>query len=239
MIEIKNLSKTYGKQKVVDDLSLTIPTGTIFGFLGPNGAGKTTAMKILVGINRPDTGQITIEGKDPSMASTREIIGFMPEEPGSYNQLTGLELIKFVNNLFNKNKQSSVDELENLLKKVGIYEARHKKIKNYSKGMKQRLGFAQALVNNPTYLFLDEPLEGLDPIGRREIKIILEELKKQGKTIFFSSHILEDIERVCDRIGMLVNGVLRRVIDFKNEQLVKSLEDTFIDEVEKAGGLQQ
>ena len=193
MIEIKNLSKTYGKQKVVDDLSLTIPTGTIFGFLGPNGAGKTTAMKILVGINRPDTGQITIEGKDPSMASTREIIGFMPEEPGSYNQLTGLELIKFVNNLFNKNKQSSVDELENLLKKVGIYEARHKKIKNYSKGMKQRLGFAQALVNNPTYLFLDEPLEGLDPIGRREIKIILEELKKQGKTIFFNSHILADV----------------------------------------------
>ena len=128
MIEIKNLSKTYGKQKVVDDLSLTIPTGTIFGFLGPNGAGKTTAMKILVGINRPDTGQITIEGKDPSMASTREIIGFMPEEPGSYNQLTGLELIKFVNNLFNKNKQSSVVGLENFLKKWGTIKARHKKI---------------------------------------------------------------------------------------------------------------
>lgn len=228
-IKINSLSKTYGKQKVVDNLSLTIPTGNIFGFLGPNGAGKTTTIKMLVGINKPDQGQITIENADPAIASTREIIGFMPEEPGFYDQLTGLELLKFTNNLFDKSRHSSPEDIENLLQKVGIYEARHKKIKNYSKGMKQRLGFAQALINNPEYLFLDEPLEGLDPIGRREMKIILEDLKKQNKTIFFNSHILADVENICDQIGIIHLGKIiysGPVNEFKKD---RSLEEKFVE----------
>lgn len=228
-IEIKNLSKTYGKQRVVDNLSLTIPTGNIFGFLGPNGAGKTTTIKMLVGINKPDQGKITIENKDPATASTREVIGFMPEEPGFYDQLTGLELLKFTNNLFDKNRHSSPEDIENLLQKVGIYEARHKKIKNYSKGMKQRLGFAQALVNNPTYLFLDEPLEGLDPIGRREMKIILEDLKKENKTIFFNSHILADVENICDQIGIIHLGKIIYSGPVNEFKMDKSLEEKFVE----------
>lgn len=230
MIEIKNLSKTYNDQRVVDDLSLVVPKGSIFGFLGPNGAGKTTTMKILVGINGPDSGSIMINNGSPLDPKTRQEIGFMPEEPHFYGQLTGLEFLKFTNSLF-ENKPRPISELELILKKTGIYEARDKKIKNYSKGMKQRLGFGQALVNNPAYIFLDEPLEGLDPIGRMEIKAMLEELKKEGKTIFFNSHILSDVENICDQIGIIHKGCLiysGSVNEFKKdlpleEQFVKTI----------------
>lgn len=230
MIEIKNLSKTYNDQRVVDDLSLVVPRGSIFGFLGPNGAGKTTTMKMLVGINSPDSGSMMIDNGSPLDPKTRQGIGFMPEEPHFYGQLTGLEFLKFTNSLF-ENKPRPISELELILKKTGIYEARDKKIENYSKGMKQRLGFGQALVNNPAYIFLDEPLEGLDPIGRMEIKAMLEELKKEGKTIFFNSHILSDVENICDQIGVIHKGRLiysGSVNEFKKdlpleEQFVKTI----------------
>ncbi len=208
MIEIKNLTKTYGKQKVVDDLSLVIPKGSVFGFLGPNGAGKTTTIKIAVGINNPDSGSISIDGRSPYLSSTREGIGFMPEEPRFYDQLTGIEFMRFAADIFPKVHKKTIKELEETMKKIGIYDARNKKIRTYSKGMKQRLGFAQALVNDPEYIFLDEPLEGLDPIGRLEIKSVLHELKNSGKTVFFNSHILSDVENICDQIGIINKGQL-------------------------------
>lgn len=227
MIEIKDLSKTYNDQRVVDDLSLVVSRGSIFGFLGPNGAGKTTTMKMLVGINRPDSGLILINKESPLDPKTRQEIGFMPEEPHFYDQLTGLEFLKFTNSLF-KDKPQSISKLELILKKIGIYEARNKKIRNYSKGMKQRLGFGQALVNDPEYIFLDEPLDGLDPIGRIEIKVILKELKKEGRTIFFNSHILSDVENICDQIGIINQGHLiysGSINEFKKDI---SLEEQFI-----------
>ena len=231
-IEIKNLSKTYDDQLIVDGLSLVIPTGSIFGFLGPNGAGKTTTIKILVGINRPDSGSIMINNRSPLDPETRQEIGFMPEEPHFYDQLTGLEFLRFASHLF-ENKSRSAYELEMILKKTGIYEAGDKRIRDYSKGMKQRLGFGQALVNDPEYIFLDEPLDGLDPIGRIEMKTILEELKKEGKTIFFNSHILSDVENICDQIGIINKGHLvysGPVNEFKKDL---SLEEQFVKTIKQ------
>lgn len=232
MIEIENLFKTYDDQLIVDDLSLVVPKGSIFGFLGPNGAGKTTTMKMLVGINRPDSGSIMINNESPLNPGTRQGISFMPEEPHFYDQLTGLEFLKFTSCLF-ENKAQPISELEMILKKTGIYEARNKKIRDYSKGMKQRLGFGQALVNDPKYIFLDEPLDGLDPIGRIEIKVILEELKKEGRTIFFNSHILSDVENICDQIGIIHKGRLiysGPVNEFKKDL---SLEEQFVKTIKQ------
>ncbi len=234
MIKITEISKTYdGVNNVVDHLSLIIPTGSVFGFLGPNGAGKTTTIKMIVGINKPDSGEITIGGKSPYLTSTREGISFMPEEPHFYDQLTGLEFLEFSSRLFIKSRNKPQAELEKILQKSGIYEARNQKIRTYSKGMKQRLGFAQALVNNPDYIFLDEPLEGLDPIGRREIKAVVEDIKKEGKTIFFNSHILADVETLCDQIGIIYRGQLiysGPVSNFKGEM---TLEDKFVETIKK------
>lgn len=233
MIEIKNVSKTYGDQKAVNNLSLSISKGSVFGFLGPNGAGKTTTIKMLTGINSPDEGKIEIDGRSPEISSVREKIGFKPEEPHFYDYLTGLEFMKFAGHLFEKSyKKTEIEYLE-IMKTAGIYDARNKIVKNYSKGMRQRLGFAQATINDPEYIFLDEPLEGLDPIGRRELKDMVIQLKSQGKTIFFNSHILSDIEILCDKIGVIHQGELiyaGPVLEFCKG---KSLEERFIEEIER------
>jgi len=234
MIRLQNISKSYdGVNNVVRDLSLTVQSGSVFGFLGPNGAGKSTTIKMLVGINKPDEGKIEIGGKSPEETSARQAIGFMPEEPHFYHQLTGFEFLKFANSLFSPDRQRTSAEINDLLKITGIYEARDKSIKNYSKGMKQRLGFAQAMVNKPEYIFLDEPLEGLDPIGRRELKSAVENIKKEGGTIFFNSHILADVELLCDEIGIIHKGKLiysGPVGEFKKD---KSLEDQFVETIKR------
>lgn len=236
MIEITGLTKIYNQvNKVVDNLSLQIPSGRVFGFLGPNGAGKTTTIKMLVGLNTPSSGTITIDGKSPLLTSARENMGFMPEEPRFYDELTGIEFLRFASKLFKKSYEKETKELEEILRKVGIYEARNKKIKNYSKGMKQRLGFAQATVNDPNYIFLDEPLEGLDPIGRKEMKTMLDHLKGHGKTIFFNSHILADVEAICDQIGIIHKGKLIYSGPVKDFQKDKSLEEQFVETIKKLG----
>src|SRR3989344_4283001 len=235
MIEIKSISKTYDDQKVVDNLSLSVPRSTVFGFLGPNGAGKTTTVKIVVGINKPDSGSVSINGQSPTSHVARKEIGFMPEEPHFYDQLTGLEFIEFANKLFGDGGSPGKD-LKDILGRVGIYDARNKKIRTYSKGMKQRLGFAQALVNNPKYIFLDEPLDGLDPVGRLEIKTILQNLKEEGKTIFFNSHILSDVESICDNIGIIHRGKLiysGSISQFRNGL---SLEEKFVETIKSHTG---
>lgn len=226
MIEVSHISKDMQGRKVVQDVTFRIPQGTVFGFLGQNGAGKTTTMKMLVGLNQPGAGEITIGGKSPVHRSVREKIGFMPETPHYYGHLTGLEFLCFCSALFrvSKNKQECTD----LLREVGLYEARDLTISNYSKGMKQRLGFAQALVNDPDYVFMDEPLDGLDPIGRLALKKIIVGLKAQGKTVCFNSHILFDIEEVCDHIGILHQGKLiySGAVDLFAQG--KSLEEQFV-----------
>ncbi len=231
MIEVRHLKKSYGKRVVVDDLTFTVRKGGVFGFLGQNGAGKTTTIKMLVGISNPDQGTITIGGKDSSDLSMRENIGFMPEAPYFYDRLTGLEFLSFCGELFAKHKSRS--EYEEVLKRLGIYDARDRAINTYSKGMKQRLGFAQVLVNDPDYVFLDEPLDGLDPLGRREIKGIILGLKKRGKTVFFNSHILYDTEEICDEIGVIHEGKLLYSGPVKKFCDGWPLEKRFVETIEK------
>ncbi|MFA7244052.1 MAG: ABC transporter ATP-binding protein [Patescibacteria group bacterium] len=208
MIKISHVTKKYGKEIIVDDLSLSIKEGTIFGFLGPNGAGKTTTLKIILSLIKDYDGIITIGGEMTMDAKTKEKIGFMPEDPYFYDHLTGLEFLKFCGELFNYSREKNNGYYLNILDQVGLYDARSMMVRNYSKGMKQRLGLAQALVNDPDYIFLDEPLDGLDPIGRADIKNIIKGLKKRKKTVFFSSHILSDIEELCDEIGIINKGKL-------------------------------
>lgn len=257
MIKLKNLSKSYSDTKIVKDLSLEIKDGTIFGFLGPNGAGKTTTMKMIVGLNAPDAGTIEIGDQNPRDLKARENIGYMPEDPYFYEHLTAEEFLRFMSSLFSSLPEqregsrrsriradasaldSSVtslpqnDTINNILSMVGLPDVGNKKIKDFSKGMKQRLGLAQALVNNPEYLLLDEPLDGLDPIGRLEFKKILLDLKKQGKTIFFNSHILADVEEICDTIGILNHGQLIYSGEVKPFCKNKTLEQRFVELVQE------
>ena len=232
MIKIKNLTKTYHDRFAVQDISFNIKKGEVFGFLGQNGAGKTTTIKILVGLIFPDSGSVTIGDKLVGEIETREKIGFMPEAPYFYERLTGIEFIMFCGSLFPSNKIKQAD-CEAILRKVGIYEARNAAIRDYSKGMKQRLGFAQALVNNPDYIFLDEPLDGLDPIGRMEVKGIIKSLKSEGKTIFFNSHILYDTEELCDEVGIIHKGKLLYKGSVKDFCKSESLESQFVSLIEQ------
>ena len=230
MIEVSHISKDIQGCKVVRDVSFVVRPGSVFGFLGQNGAGKTTTMKMLVGLNQPGAGQITIGGKAPTHRSVREKIGFMPETPHYYSHLTGLEFLTFCSALFrvSKNKQECVE----LLREVGLYDARDVTIANYSKGMKQRLGFAQALVNDPDYVFMDEPLDGLDPIGRLALKKIILGLKAKGTTVCFNSHILFDVEEVCDEIGILHQGALVYAGPVATFAQGKSLEERFVAKIQ-------
>lgn len=232
MIEIRNISKDYGNGPVVDDLSLVVRDGTVFGFLGPNGAGKTTTMKMLVGLTAPDSGTIRIEGKDPHTAANREHIGFMPEDPYFYDRLSGMEFLMFCGRLFKKSYRNTEKKYGEILKLAGIYDARDQRISTYSKGMKQRLGFAQALVNDPAHIFLDEPLDGLDPIGRREMKLTIKKLHADGRTIFFNSHVLADVEEICHEIGVIHRGKLIYAGDVKQFCAGRTLEERFVEVIE-------
>lgn len=233
MIELKNVSKEIGGRTVVRDVSLTIPTGVVFGFLGPNGAGKTTTIKMLVGLNHPTVGQVRVGGSMPTDKAARARIGFMPETPQFYDHLSGLEFLRFCGELFS----AHTDEAQYFaaLERLGIFEAKDQKISTYSKGMKQRLGFAQALLNDPQYLFLDEPLDGLDPLGRKALKTIITELKAQGKTIFFNSHILFDTQELCDQIGVLHQGSLLYAGSVGDFTRGKTLEEQFVTTIESLG----
>ena len=235
MIELRSVTKRYAGLPVVDGLSLRIPTGHIFGFLGQNGAGKTTTIKMLVGLTAPSAGDILVANSPVSAPETRRRIGFMPEAPYFYERLTGLEFLDFCGELFGQSSRGNRAEHLELLAKVGLTEAKDRPIAQYSKGMKQRLGFAQALVNDPEYVFLDEPLDGLDPIGRREIKDIILELRKEGRTVFFNSHILFDTEELCDEIGIIHRGKLLYTGPVAGFGQGRTLEEKFVHLVEHAG----
>lgn len=235
-IIISNLSKSYGKAKkkvhVVKNLSLTVAKGTVFGFIGPNGAGKTSTIKMLVGLSQPTEGTITIAGTAPGEMTTHKKIGFMPESPLFYQYLTGEEFLDFVATLFKLTDKE--EKIATMLHEVNLTHARHKRIRTYSKGMLQRLGLAQSLINDPDILFLDEPLDGLDPLGRAEVKKIILNRKKEGKTIFINTHILGDVAEICDKVGIIDNGELLRVDTPKNISTgYRDLEDAFVHIIEK------
>jgi ABC-2 type transport system ATP-binding protein len=236
-IVISNLSKSYGEKKkkvlVVKDISLTVKKGSVFGFIGPNGAGKTSTIKMLVGLSHPTSGTITVGGASPFEMSTHKKIGFMPESPTFYQYLTGGEFLDFVATLFKiTNKEEKINMV---LKEVNLLHAKEKYTRAYSKGMLQRLGLAQAMLNDPEILFLDEPLDGLDPLGRAEVKKIILNLKKQNKTIFINTHILGDVSDVCDMVGVLDQGKLLCVDTPSNiSHGYHDLEDAFVHMIEKA-----
>lgn len=235
-IVISNLSKSYGKGKkkvdVVKNISLTVTKGTVFGFIGPNGAGKTSTIKMLVGLSHPTEGTITVAGGNPTDIETHKKMSFMPESPTFYQYLTGGEFLDFVTTLFNLDNKAT--RITNALKEVNLLHAKDKKIRNYSKGMLQRLGLAQAMISDPEILFLDEPLDGLDPLGRAEVKKIILSLKANNKTIFINTHILGDVEEVCDLVGIIDHGELLRV-DTPKSIITghRDLEEAFVHIIEK------
>ncbi len=215
IITTKNLSKEYptksfSKEKILalNNFSFEVESGEIFGLLGPNGAGKTTLIKILLGITFPTGGEIKIFDNDISNESYKKKVGYLPESHKFPNYLTGEQVLYFFGMLSGLNKSEVKKKADEYLKLVDMEKWRKTKIKKYSKGMLQRLGLAQSMLNNPELIFLDEPTDGVDPIGRKEIRDILNNLKNEGKTIFLNSHLLSEVELICDRVAILNKGVL-------------------------------
>ena len=217
VIEIENLQKTYitpflrRRVEAVKDVSFTVNKGEVFGFLGPNGAGKTTTIRTMMGLIFPTAGKIRIFGHEIPSRKAREKLGFLPEAPYFYDYLTLDELIDLTGRLFGISSQERKERANKLVKLVGMEHARQKPLKSYSKGMLQRAGIAQALVNDPELVVFDEPMGGLDPVGRKEVRDIIFSLRDEGKTVFFSSHILADVEMVADRIAIVTHGRVSEV----------------------------
>ena len=214
-LEMQNLTKDYTvgfwrkrPVRALHDLSLQVGMGESFGFLGPNGAGKTTTLKILMRLIYPTVGSARILGAPLDDMQMRARIGYLPEQPYFYDYLTARELLVYCAKLFGMNKADTLKRTDELLKRVGLFEAADKQLRKYSKGMLQRAGLAQALINDPDVLFLDEPMSGLDPLGRREVRDLIASLRDQGKTVFFSSHVLSDVEALCDRVAIMNKGCL-------------------------------
>lgn len=215
-LEIKGLKKSFRSNfaikvyHILKGIDITVEKGEIYGFLGPNGAGKTTTMKCILGIIFPDSGEISILGQPTLLPESRRNVGFLPEHPYFYDYLTAEELLVFTGMLFSIPKKKILERAKELIKLVGLKDKSDLKLKKYSKGMIQRVGLAQALVHDPDFIILDEPFSGLDPIGRKELRDIILSLKNAGKTIFFSSHILQDMELMVDRVGIILDGEIKK-----------------------------
>lgn len=215
-IEIDHLSKVYKGKKgarvqAIKELSLEVARGEIFGFLGPNGAGKSSTIKTLMGLVAPSAGSARIMGEPVTSVASRLQVGYLPENPAFYDYLTAEEYLNFVGRVFKMEQPALGEASERVLKLLELWDARKRPIRGYSKGMVQRLGLAQVLIHDPEVYILDEPMSGLDPIGRALVKEIILELKKRGKCVFFSTHITADVESVCDRVGIIIKGDLKRV----------------------------
>ena len=211
-IRIENLQKRFRlgfipkTREILRGITFTVREGETFGYLGPNGAGKTTTIKCLLGFIRPDAGTISIFGRPHAAPRSRQALGFLPENPYFYDYLTGREFLAFTADLFGLGREEKAERIARLLKLVGLERAADLSLRKYSRGMLQRAGLAQALINDPKLVVLDEPLGGMDPIGRKEIRDIIVRFKDEGKTVFFTSHILQDIEMICDRVAIIVGG---------------------------------
>ncbi|MGZ9163510.1 MAG: ABC transporter ATP-binding protein [Candidatus Deferrimicrobiaceae bacterium] len=225
LIKVEGLSKSYPtgfwrrRIRVLTDLSFTVARNEIVGFLGPNGAGKTTTIKILNRLAFPDSGTVTVFGEEAGRRpQLRRRIGFMPEQPYFYEYLTGEEFLGLCGHLNGLSRAEIAGGSQRMLSRVGLDGAGRTAIRKYSKGMMQRLGLAQALLHEPELVILDEPMSGLDPVGRMEVRNLILELKASGKTVFFSSHIISDVEALCDRVIILLQG--RKVAEGRVEELV-------------------
>jgi ABC-2 type transport system ATP-binding protein len=235
LIEMRNLVKSYGTKVAVDDVSLEVHGGEVFGFLGPNGAGKTTTIKMIVGLLQPTSGEVRVAGYDvqaqplPAKAAS----GYVPDTPNLYAKLTGRELLRFVGDLYDLDRRQAAQRAEELLRILDLSAAADDTVDSYSHGMQQKASLASALMHDPRVLVLDEPTVGLDPKSARLIKDILRQMAERGAAVFLSTHILEIAERMCDRIGIINNGKLVAVGTMDELRLLGkagevSLEDIFL-----------
>jgi ABC-2 type transport system ATP-binding protein len=214
-LDIRGLSKSYRighifqkKRLVLDKLSLQVRKGEIFGYLGPNGSGKTTTLKLVTGLLYPDAGEVFVLGRPLADPAWRYRVGYLPEHPYLYDYLTPAEYLDYAGRLFDLPAAERRDRAKSLLERLGLARSAHVQMRRFSKGMVQRAGVAQALMNDPELVILDEPMSGLDPIGRRLIRTLISELKERGRTVLFSTHILSDAETLCDRVAVLREGRL-------------------------------
>jgi ABC-2 type transport system ATP-binding protein len=254
VIETRSLTKIYrdfwGRQKVraLSALDLEIRRGEIFGLLGPNGSGKSTTIKLLLGLLFPTNGQALVFGKDATEVTKNERVGYLPEESYLYKFLNAEETLDFYGRLFDMSASVRKQRVEELINMVGLNWARRRQLREYSKGMTRRIGLAQALINDPELILLDEPTSGLDPIGTREMKDLILKLRDQGKTILMSSHLLPDVQDVCDRIAILHQGELKElgrvdelltvqeVTQIRAKNLSKAAEEQIRAIIERDGG---
>jgi ABC-2 type transport system ATP-binding protein len=236
MIRITHLSKSYnrGSVKAVDDLSLEVRSGEIFGFLGPNGAGKTTTIKMLVGLLNPDAGQLSLDGvdiqKEPIEAKMR--IGYVPDNPDMFERLTGLEYLNFMADVYAVPAEERKERMRRFLELFEMTDAAGDLIKSYSHGMRQKIVITGALIHNPTLWILDEPLVGLDPKSAHQLKELMRKHCDEGKTVFFSTHVLEVAEKLCDRIGIIHRGRLIAIgtlEELRQGDRAESLESIFLE----------
>jgi ABC-2 type transport system ATP-binding protein len=232
-LEILGLAKSYSvgfwrksSKPALQPLHLTVEEGETFGFLGPNGAGKTTTLKLLMGIIFPTSGSARILGRDFHDPEVKQQLGFLPEQPYFYDYLNASELLDYYAQLSGVLAADRQKRIPALLERVGLADAGGKQLRKFSKGMLQRVGIAQAIIHDPRIIFLDEPMSGLDPVGRRDIRELIQELKSEGKTIFFSTHILSDAEALCDRVAVIHKGELRGI------GVVEDLKSKTADEAE-------
>ncbi|MBN2302067.1 MAG: ABC transporter ATP-binding protein [Lentisphaerae bacterium] len=212
------------KVRAVDEIDLEIGRGEIFGLLGPNGSGKSTTIKILLGLLRPTSGNVSVMGSAPKNVHAKQLIGYLPEDSHLYNYLTPRETLDFYGKLFDMTRSQRIERITQLLDMVGLTHASSRRVGEFSKGMARRIGLAQALINNPQLIVLDEPTSGLDPMGCRQVKDLMLTLARQGKTVILSSHLLADVEDVCDRVAILYNGKIRAT--GKVNQLLEKRDNT-------------
>lgn len=212
VLKIENLHKSFKlgfllkKKEILRGISLSVKQGEVFGYLGPNGAGKTTTIKCILGLIFPEKGSIEIFGHPHFSPKAKEKTGFLPENPYFYDHLTASEFLDYYSQLFLIKKEEKEEKIKSLLRLVDLEGSADLQLRKFSRGMLQRIGMAQTLLNDPSLVFLDEPLGGLDPLGRKEIRDIIVRLKDERKTVFLSSHILQDIEMICNRVAIIVNG---------------------------------
>jgi len=246
-VSVEGLTKVFPipfhKQSIVAvrELNLEVEPGEVYGLLGPNGSGKSTTLKIILGLVSPTRGRTQIFGRDSSEVATHESVGFLPESPYFYKFLTGEETLSFFGKLCGLNGPPLKQRIEELLELVGLTNARKQQLSTYSKGMLQRIGLAQALINEPKLVVLDEPTAGVDPAGSRDIRNLIVNLKDRGVTVLLSSHLLEHVEEVCDRIGILFKGALVREgpleelieIEDRTEVVLQNASGKLLKEIEK------
>jgi ABC-2 type transport system ATP-binding protein len=241
IVEAVGLTKVYTsfprkRVTTLDNVSFKVRRGETFGLLGPNGAGKTTSQKLFLGLLRPTSGSLRILGGAPDDPQVRARVGFLPENPYFYTYLTGREFLEFCAALFDMRGAAKHQRIDELLKLVGMTSAAETQLRRYSKGMLQRIGIAQALINDPELIFLDEPTSGLDPLGHKQIGRIIKTLKAEGKTLFFNSHIMVDVEELCDQVAILHKGrlVASGTVGALTGDGRESLEDVFVRTIEEA-----